>query len=122
MEKLWLTVLATAFSLYLMRAVLKFRRSGRLSFQYASGWMLFLLLLLLTALLLGLIPRLANALGLATGVMVAGISGGVLLVICVQLSISISVLQEQVSLLAEEISLARQEIGHDHERIPQSDE
>jgi len=25
-------------------------------------------------------------------------------------------------LLAEEISLARQEIGHDHERIPQSDE
>lgn len=122
MEKLWLTVLAAAFSLYLMRIVLRFRRSGKLSFQYAMGWVLFLLLLLLSALLVGLIPRLADALGLATGVMVAGISGGVLLVICVQLSISISVLQERVTFLAEEISLARQEVGHDYERISQSDE
>lgn len=110
MEKLWVTALSILFSLATMRVILRLRRKRLLSFQYTVGWLGFLVLLILTGALLSFLPKLAESLQLSTGVVVGASTGVVLTGLCIQLSISISILQERVQLLAEEAALVKNEI------------
>lgn len=110
MEKLWVTALSILFSLATMRVILRLRRKRLLSFQYTVGWLGFLVLLILTGALLSFLPKLAESLQLSTGVVVGASAGVVLTGLCIQLSISISILQERVQLLAEEAALVKNEI------------
>jgi len=111
MEKIWVTALSTLSSFAMMRVILRLRRRRLLSFQYTVGWLAFFGLLILTGALLSFLPKLAESLQLSTGVVVGASAGIVLTGLCIQLSISISILQERVQLLSEEAALVKNEIN-----------
>jgi hypothetical protein len=90
--------------------VLVLARSQKLSFRYTIGWMLFLGLGAVSALLLPAVQPVARQLGVTPGVVVSSFAVIALLAICIQLSVSISGLQEQVRSLAEESALLRTEL------------
>ena len=101
-------VIATA-SLLMGGFVLLLARRQRLSFRYAVGWLLFLGLGAVSSLLLPAVQPISSALGVTPGVVVSSFAVIALLVICIQLSISISGLQEHVRTLAEELALQQTE-------------
>jgi len=76
-----------------------------LSFRYAAGWLVLLVLTALSGILIPLARPLAESLSTTPGVLVSGLAILILVMICVQLSVSISGLQKQVQKLAEEIAL-----------------
>jgi hypothetical protein len=80
-----------------------------LSFRYTVGWLSLLALGVLSSVLLPVASPLADLIGVTPGVVVSAVGVLTLLAICVQLSISISGLQEQVRTLSEEIALHRVE-------------
>ena len=90
--------------------VLTMARRQRLSFRYAIGWLIFLGLGAVSALLLPAVQPIARELGVTPGVVVSSLAVIALLAICIQLSVSISGLQEQVRTLAEEAALLRTEL------------
>ena len=90
--------------------VLVMARRQRLSFRYTIGWLLFLGLGAVSALLLPAVQPIARELGVTPGVVVSSLAVIALLAICIQLSVSISGLQEQVRSLAEESALLRTEL------------
>jgi len=94
-------------SLALALIVFRLARGGFLSFRYAIGWLGLLLLGPLFSLLLRLTQPLSSLLAVTPGVIVSGLGVLILLVICIQLSISISGLQNQVRRLAEEGTLGQ---------------
>lgn len=97
-------VVATT-SLAIGGLVLLLARRQRLSFRYAVGWLLFVCLGAISSLLLPAVQPIASALGVTPGVVVSSFAVIALLAICIQLSISISGLQEHVRTLAEELAL-----------------
>lgn len=104
------TVIAMA-SLLIAAGVLVLARRQRLSFRYTIGWLLFLGLGAVSALLLPVVQPVARELGVTPGVVVSSFAVMALLAICIQLSVSISGLQEQVRSLAEESALLRTELS-----------
>jgi hypothetical protein len=102
-------------SVLIAGGVLVLARRQRLSFRYAIGWMLFLGLGVVSALLLPIVQPAARQLGVTPGVIVSSLAVIALLAICIQLSVSISGLQEQVRSLAEESALLRAEVVVDSE-------
>ena len=76
-----------------------------LSFRYAAGWLVLLLLTALSGILIPLARPLSESLSTTPGFLVSGLAILILVMICVQLSVSISGLQKQVQKLAEEIAL-----------------
>lgn len=103
------SVVIAIASLVLAGLVLVLARRQRLSFRYAVGWLLFLGLGAISSLLLPAVQPIAGALGVTPGVIVSSFAVIALLAICIQLSISISGLQEQVRTLAEELALEQTE-------------
>lgn len=77
----------------------------KITFRYAAGWLTLLGFGLLGGIVVPLISPIANYLNLAPISIVAGAGVFVLLVICIQLTVSISGLQNQVRQLAEQIAL-----------------
>jgi hypothetical protein len=80
-------------------------RRQLLSFRYAAGWLLLLILTALSGVLIPLARPLAESLSTSPGVLVSGLAILILVLICIQLSVSISGLQKQVQKLAEELAL-----------------
>ena len=80
-------------------------RRQMLSFRYAAGWLVLLTLTALSGILIPLTRPLAKSLSTTPGVLVSGLAILILVVICIQLSVSISGLQKQVQRLAEELAL-----------------
>ncbi len=80
-------------------------RRQMLSFRYAAGWLVLLLLTALSGILIPLARPISESLSTTPGVLVSGLAIVILVMICVQLSVSISGLQKQVQKLAEEIAL-----------------
>ena len=80
-------------------------RRQMLSFRYAAGWLVLLLLTALSGILIPLARPLSKSLSTTPGVLVSGSAIVILVLICIQLSVSISGLQKQVQKLAEEIAL-----------------
>jgi len=97
--------IVVAFALGLAICAYSLGRRQLLSFRYAVGWLGFLAGVALLSLLSPLVQPVATFVGVSPAIVVTGISAVALLVICLQLSISISGLQTQVRRLAEEIAL-----------------
>lgn len=104
------TLYSAAISLAFVLAIYRLGRKQKLSFRYAVGWMILGILGVVAGLVSPMSEPLANHLHVTPAALLA-IGGMILLlVLCVQLSISISGLQEQVRTLAEESAFLRQEI------------
>ena len=80
---------------------------GKLSFRYTTGWILLFGVGLSSALLIPIVEPTAEYLELSPAAVVAGVGLVLLLAICVQLSVSISGLQEQVRILSEEVAILK---------------
>ena len=102
-----LKILAMFVSVILLVAVYRLARNGRLSFRYAFGWFAICALGLLSTVFLGLVTPVADYFSISPVAVFASVAVVVLVAICIQLSISISGLQEQVRRLVEEIALTR---------------
>jgi uncharacterized membrane protein YfcA len=104
------TLFATIISLIFVVSVYRLGRRQKLSFRYTVGWLVLGGLGVVAGVLSPLAEPLADQLNLSPAALL-GVGGLLLLlVLCVQLSISISGLQEQVRTLAEEASYLRQEL------------
>lgn len=82
-------------------------RRQLLSFRYTAGWLALFGVGALSSLLVPAAEPLAGIIDVTPGVIVSAAGVLTLVAICVQLSISISGLQEQVRILAEEVALQR---------------
>lgn len=100
-------------ALLMMGAVLGLARAGRLSFRYTIGWLGFFSLSAMLSLFVPIASPASSLLGVTPGVVVTFVAALALLLICIQLSISISGLQQQVRRLTEEIALHQAHPGGD---------
>ena len=98
-------LVVSSLSLTLIVGVIQLAQKQRISLRYAAGWIVLLGVGLLGGIVVPLIAPLADFLSLAPISIVAGSAILVLLVICVQLTVSISGLQNQVRQIAEKIAL-----------------
>lgn len=104
------TVFAAIISLVFVLSVYRLGQKQKLSFRYTVGWMLLGVLGVVAGLLTPIAEPIAQRLEVTPAALL-GVGAVVLLVtLCVQLSISISGLQEQVRRLAEEAAFLRNEI------------
>jgi hypothetical protein len=104
------TVLAAATSLVFVVLVYRLGRKQKLSFRYTVGWLVLGGLGVIAGIILPLAEPIAKQIHLSPAAFL-GVGAVILLVtLCVQLSISISGLQEQVRTLAEEAAYLRLEL------------
>ena len=82
-------------------------RRGKLSFRYTVGWALLFSLGISSILLIRIVEPLADFLKISPAALIAVTGLVLLLTICIQLSVSISGLQEQTRRLSEELALLR---------------
>lgn len=101
------TVYAAAASIVFCVAVYRLGRRGRLSFRYTVGWLALGALGIVAGGLIPLADSVARRLHIAPAAVVAIAAIVLLLVLCVQLSISISGTQDQVRRLTEQVALLR---------------
>ena len=98
-------ILSCIFALTIYRLA----RVGRLSFRYTVGWLSLCLLGLLAGLFVPVVEPAADFLKLTPAALLALMAVILLVSICIQLSISISGLQEQLRSMAEKVALLRTE-------------
>ncbi len=104
------TLLATVLSFIFLVTVYRLGRRQFLSFRYTVGWMFLGVLGVLAGLLTPFAAPIANNLKISPSALL-GLGAVILLVtLCVQLSISISGMQQQIRRLAEEAAFLREEI------------
>ena len=94
-------------------SVLFLSRRGRLSFRYTAGWLGFFLLSGFLGLFSPLTQPMARWLGVTPGVVLTFAAAVALLAICIQLSISISGLQEQIRRLSEDLAILEEHSQED---------
>ena len=112
-------LVAAVFCLGFSVFVYRLARSGRLSFRYTVGWLTLFALGIVALMFLPVTTRISDLLKLTPAALLA-LSGVVLLIlICIQLSISISGLQSQIRRLAEE--LAKLRLANEIEKSPHAD-
>ena len=104
------TLFAASISLIFVVTVLRLGRKQKLSFRYTVGWLILGGLGVVAGALVPVADPIANTLHLSPAAFL-GMGAVILLVtLCVQLSISISGIQEQVRRLAEEAAFLREEL------------
>ena len=86
-------------------AVVSLARRQLLTFRYAAGWCLLLSFAALSGVLIPVVKPVAKSLSTTPGVLVSTAAIVILVLICIQLSVSISGLQKQVQKLAEDSAL-----------------
>jgi hypothetical protein len=97
----------TLISLCFIFFVYTLARRERLSFRYAIGWMSLFIPGLLATVIVPLITPMSEAFAISPAAMLTMVFLLLLVTICIQLSISISGLQEQVRTLSEEVAQHR---------------
>ena len=103
-------ITAAAFlSIIFAGIVHRLARIGRLSFRYTVGWLSLSMLGLLAGLFVPIVQPIAGFLKLTPAALLALLAVVLLVSICIQLSISISGLQEQLRSMAEKVALLRTE-------------
>lgn len=113
------TFIAAAISVVFVVVVYRLGRRQKLSFRYTVGWMVLGAIGVVAGVILPLTEPLANQLSMSPAAFL-GVGAVILLVtLCVQLSISISGLQEQVRTLAEEVAYLRLELHELEEKYTQ---
>ena len=90
--------------------VISLSRRGRISFRYTVGWLTLCLLSAVGGLLLPVIEPLSRKFQLDAFSLVGALAVIVLLSLCIQLSISISGLQNQLRRLNEDLALQKKEL------------
>lgn len=104
------TIYAAAASVVFSIIVYRLGRNRKLSFRYTVGWLALGLLGVVAGALIPMTESIASRLHIAPAA-VLGITGIILLlVLCVQLSISISGTQDQVRRLTEQVALLRADL------------
>lgn len=106
------TVTIAAIAVCFGLLVISLSRRGLLSFRYTIGWLALLSIALLAGLLTFVAGPVASVIGTTEGVIVSAAAVLVLLLICIQLSISVSGLQKQVRSLAEHIAILETDQRH----------
>ena len=101
-----IAVVACAFAV----AIIVLSRRNRISFRYTMGWLTLSVLSAVGGLLLPVIEPLSRKFQLGAFSLVGALAVIVLLSLCIQLSISISGLQQQLRKLNEDIALQKKEI------------
>jgi hypothetical protein len=102
-------VAAAVLSLIFAGMVYRLARTGRLSFRYTVGWLTLSMLGLLAGFFVPIVQPIAEFLKLTPAALLALLAVVLLVSICIQLSISISGLQEQLRSMAEKVALLRTE-------------
>lgn len=90
--------------------VLRLSRQKLISFRYTVGWLVLCGLGLVAGLLIPVLKPIADVLRISEVALVATSAVMVLLLVCIQLSISISGLQRQLQDVTEELALTRRRI------------
>ena len=98
---------AAVFCLAFMVGVYRLARNGLLSFYYAMGWLTLFAVGILALIALPVTNKISDWLNVTPAALLAVAGLLILLVICIQLSISISGLQNQVRRLTEELAKLR---------------
>lgn len=92
------------FSFVAVLGTYSFARRGLLSFRYTVGWLILFSMGLLSFFIFGVIGPLARSLSITPAALLALGGAACLGAICLQLSISISGLHQQIRILTEEIA------------------
>ena len=100
----------------LVVAVVWLTRRGFLSLRYGLGWIVVALFALIGSALLGLVGPVARLLHMTPTGLLLGVSAAFLLVVCLQLSISVSGLQHAVRDLSESNAFLEQRIQEAEQR------
>lgn len=101
------TLLAALLGIVVVTIVIRLARRGMLSFRYTLGWIAVASTGILAGFAVPLVEPIASALGLSAAALVAIVGLLFFVVISIQLSISISGLQQQVRTLTEELARLR---------------
>ena len=101
-----IAVVACAFAI----AIIMLSRRNRISFRYTMGWLTLSVLSAVGGLLIPVIEPLSRKFQLDAFSLVGALSVIVLVGLCIQLSISISGLQQQLRKLNEDLALQKKEI------------
>jgi amino acid transporter len=104
------TVIAALLSFVFVLIIHRMGRRQKLSFRYTVGWLGLGGLGIIAGLMIPVAEPVAEFMKLSPSALLGAGAVSLLVVLCVQLSISISGLQEQVRTLAEEASYLRQEL------------
>jgi hypothetical protein len=98
------TLIATIAGLVMATAVYVLARRGRLSFRYTVGWLVLCLFGITAGASVEIVQPLAEKLKVTPAALLSIGAIFLLLTICVQFSISISGMQEQIRRLTEEVA------------------
>lgn len=103
-------LLAALASVIAAAVVVRLARRQLLSFRYTVGWLVLAALGVFAGIAIPLVAPVAHALGVSPAALLAVSAAVLVLAISIQLSISISGLQQQNRTLTEELSRLRQRI------------
>ncbi len=95
----------TVFSLILAISIFKLAAQQKISFRYMVGWLSICTLGIFSSAFSPLVEPISVALKVTPGALLAIVGTMFLMLICVQLTISISGMQQQIRRLTEEIAL-----------------
>jgi hypothetical protein len=98
---------ALLISVFFLVVIRKLAKKKRLSFRYALGWLALGLTGICAALIIPFTSQIAKVLNVTPAAVLGAGAIGLVIIICVQLSISISGLQEQTRILAEEVTILK---------------
>ncbi len=101
------TVMVVLLGAFFLIGVQALGRRGKLSFRYTIGWMLLGCVGVVSGALIPVAGSLTDIIPLSPSAFVAAVGVMILTVIAVQLSISISGMQEQLRCLAEEVAFLK---------------
>ena len=104
------SVLGSLVSFFFIIVIHRLGRNQRLSFRYTVGWLALGVLGIVGGLVLPISVSLAGRINLSPAALLGAGALLLLIVLCVQLSISISGMQEQIRRLAEEAAYLREEL------------
>ena len=97
--------IVTVFSLLLAILIYRLAVKQKISFRYLVGWLSICTLGIFSRIFIPVFEPLSVALGVTPGALLTVVGTAFLLLICVQLTISISGMQQQIRRLTEEIAL-----------------
>jgi hypothetical protein len=103
-------VLAAVGSIVVAAVVVRLARRQLLSFRYTVGWLVLAALGVFAGIAIPLVAPIASALGITPAALLAVGAAALVLAISIQLSISISGLQQQNRTLTEELARLRQRL------------
>ena len=101
-------ILIIEFSgLLFVALIYRLARSGKLSFRYVIGWISLAVLIIAAGPMSFALVPISNALDITQGALISIIGLIIVLLICIQLSISISGIHERQRRISEELSQLR---------------